>query len=168
MKQLLSILLFAFSVSFCASAADPMIDRYMKHLKTSRDFTVRVAEQMPEDQYGFKLTSPQMSFAEQIIHIGESNVYFFSTLTGGKEPFAKPSSRTKADVISYLNKSFDYCLDVLQKASTAQMDKSYKAEGGSMGGWDLVMLALDHTTHHRAQCEMYLRVKSITPTSYVF
>jgi uncharacterized damage-inducible protein DinB len=168
MKQLFSILLLAFSISFCASAAAPMIDRYAKHLKTSRDFTLRVAEQMPDDQYGFKLTPPQMSFAEQMIHIGESNLYFYSALTGGNEPFAKPSSQTKAEVISYLTKSFDYCLDILQKASTAQMDKSYKAEETSMSGWDIVMLSLDHTTHHRAQCEMYLRVKGITPTSYIF
>jgi uncharacterized damage-inducible protein DinB len=48
------------------------------------------------------------------------------------------------------------------------LDKSYAVEDGQMRGWDVVMLSLDHSTHHRAQCEMYLRVKGITPTQYEF
>ena len=31
----------------------------LKHLKTSRDFTLKVADQMPEPVYDFKLTPPQ-------------------------------------------------------------------------------------------------------------
>ena len=41
----------------------------VKHLTTSRDFTLKVADQMPEADYGFKLTPPQMSFAEQMTHL---------------------------------------------------------------------------------------------------
>ena len=44
----------------------------------------------------------------------------------------------------------------------------YSAEGTQMSGLELVMLAFDHTTHHRAQTEMYLRAKGITPTEYTF
>ena len=34
----------------------------VKHLTTSRDFTLKVADAMPAADYGFKLTPPQMSF----------------------------------------------------------------------------------------------------------
>jgi hypothetical protein len=44
----------------------------LKHLKTSRDFTLKVAEQMPESTYDFKLTPPQMSFAQQMIHLSQA------------------------------------------------------------------------------------------------
>ena len=40
----------------------------VKHLTTSRDFTLKVADAMPAADYGFKLTPPQMSFAGQMIH----------------------------------------------------------------------------------------------------
>ena len=43
----------------------------IKHLTTSRDFTLKVANQMPEADYGVKLTPPQMSFAEQMAHLAE-------------------------------------------------------------------------------------------------
>ena len=52
--------------------------------------------------------------------------------------------------------------------SPAQLNKSYDVEDGHMMGWDVVMLSLDHSTHHRLECEMYLRVKGITPTQYKF
>jgi uncharacterized damage-inducible protein DinB len=37
-----------------------------------------------------------------------------------------------------------------------------------MTGLELLMELLDHTTHHRASAEMYLRAKGITPTEYQF
>ena len=39
---------------------------------------------------------------------------------------------------------------------------------GTMTGVEVVMFMLDHTTHHRASAEMYLRAKGITPTEYEF
>lgn len=165
------IIVFAFAACFAAASAtaqDAAVARYAKHLKTSRDFTIKVAEQMKDSDYGYKLTPPQMSFAEQLMHVAESNGYFYSTLSGEKTALKKPSRPTKANVIEYLTKSFDYCLGVLGKLTPEQLEKSYPMEGTTMKGWDVVMLSLDHTTHHRAQCEMYLRVKGITPTEYQF
>ena len=45
----------------------------LKHLKTSRDFTLKVADQMPDSTYDFKLTPPQMSFAEQMVHLTQDS-----------------------------------------------------------------------------------------------
>ena len=52
-----------------ASAQTDIKAIVIKHLTTSRDFTLKVADQMPEADYGFKLTPPQMSFAEQMAHL---------------------------------------------------------------------------------------------------
>lgn len=166
--RILLITLLASCAVVSATAQDAAVARYVNHLKTSRDFTIKVAQQMKDSDYGFKLTPPQMSFAEQLMHLSETNVWLYSTLQNKKSPFAKPSNPTKANVIEYLTKSFDYSIGVLTKLSPDQLEKSYQAEGKSMQGWDVVMLSLDHTTHHRAQCEMYLRVKGITPAEYQF
>jgi uncharacterized damage-inducible protein DinB len=161
--------LFAVATSAAGPAGESGIERYVKHLQTSRDFTIKVAEQMPDAEFSFKLTPPQMSFAEQMLHIGQANLHFYGALAGEKEPpFAKPQSATKANVVDYLTRSFNHCIEVLQKLSEEQLDKKYSMENTQMSGWDIVMLSLDHTTHHRAQCEMYLRVKGITPTTYEF
>jgi uncharacterized damage-inducible protein DinB len=168
MNKLGSFVLFAALSVVSVYAADGGIKRYAEHLKTSRDFTIKVAQQMPESDYGYKLTDQQMSFAQQLVHISGANASFCAALSGEKSPVGKPGSMKKADVIEFVGKSYDYCIKVVSDASTEQMDKSYKAEDGTMSGWELVMLALDHSTHHRAQCEMYLRSKGITPTAYEF
>ena len=56
----------------------------LKHLKTSRDFTLKVAGQMPESSYDFKLTPPQMSFAEQMVHLSQSHVGLYFALLRSK------------------------------------------------------------------------------------
>jgi len=39
---------------------------------------------------------------------------------------------------------------------------------GTMTGLERLIFVLDHTTHHRASAEMYLRAKGITPVEYEF
>src|ERR1043166_2724594 len=64
----------------------------LKHLKTSRDFTLKVADQMPEADYGFKLTPPQMSFAEQMTHLAQEQAGFLAPFSTEKPNPAKPAS----------------------------------------------------------------------------
>src|SRR5206468_1895570 len=64
----------------------------LKHLKTSRDFTLKVADQMPESAYDFKLTPPQMSFAEQIVHLTQALDEYIAPFSGEKPNSAKPAS----------------------------------------------------------------------------
>ena len=139
----------------------------LKHLKTSRDFTLKVANQMPESSYDFKLTPPQMSFAEQMIHLSQAMGAFLSPMTGDKPDFSKPSM-AKKDVIAYMQKSFDAAIDHVSKLTPEQLSKTYNGGEGSMTGFESLLMMLDHTTHHRASAEMYLRAKGITPTDYEF
>jgi uncharacterized damage-inducible protein DinB len=141
---------------------------YLKHLKTSREFTLKVAGQMPEASYDFKLTPPQMSFAEQMVHLSGSLDFFLSSFSGEKPKNAKPASMKKADVIAFMTKSFDDAIDRVSKLSPDSFSKTYKGEEGQMTGLEILMMMMDHTTHHRASAEMYLRAKGITPTEYEF
>jgi len=74
----------------------------------------------------------------------------------------------KADVIAFVSKSFDGAIDRVSKLTPEQISKTYKSEEGTMTGLDLLLGLLDHTTHHRASAEMYLRAKGITPAEYQF
>ncbi len=139
----------------------------LKHLQTSRDFTLKVADQMPESAYDFKLTPPQMSFAEQMVHLAQAFDEFLSPLTG-QPASGKPASMSKKDVIAFVGKSFDDAIAKVSKLTTAQITKSYNTGEGPISGLDMLMELLDHTTHHRASAEMYLRAKGITPAEYLF
>ncbi len=140
----------------------------LKHLKTSKDFTLKVANQMPEASYDFKLTPPQMSFAEQMVHLSQSMAFFVSPIFGEKPVEAKSASMKKADVIAFMTKSFDHAIERVSKLTPEQLSKTYTGGEGTMTGMEMVMALMDHTTHHRASAEMYLRAKGITPTEYEF
>jgi uncharacterized damage-inducible protein DinB len=140
----------------------------LKHLKTSRDFTLKVADQMPASSYDFKLTPPQMSFGQQLVHLSQAFDYFLASFSGEKPSPAKPKSMNKEDVIAFVKTSFDEGIEKISKLTPEQLSKSYKTEEGTMTGTDMLLGVLDHTTHHRASAEMYLRAKGITPTEYQF
>src|SRR5712691_7775972 len=99
----------------------------LKHLKTSRDFTLKVADQMPESSYDFKLTPPQMSFAEQIVHLAQGIDVFLAPLSGGQPNFTKPASLAKKDVIAFVRESFDDTIAKVSKLTPAQLSKTYSS-----------------------------------------
>jgi uncharacterized damage-inducible protein DinB len=149
-------------------AQDDLKAAVSKHLKTSRDFTLKVADQMPASSYDFKLTPPQMSFAQQLVHLSQAFDYILASFSGEKPNPAKPKSMSKEDVMAFVRTSFDNGIEKISKLTPEQISKTYKTEEGTMTGADMLLGVLDHTTHHRASAEMYLRAKGITPAEYQF
>lgn len=162
------------AIALMAAIASPVFAQsdvqsaILKHLKTSRDFTLKVADQMPEADYAFRLTPPQMSFAEQMVHLTQALDEYIAPFSGQKPNPAKPASMSKKDVTAFVRKSFDDTIAKVSKLTPAQLSKTYASEEGNMTGLELLMGMLDHTTHHRASAEMYLRAKGITPVEYEF
>ena len=168
MKTLSLIALAAAAVALPAYSQDMVKATIVKHLETSKAFTVKVAEAMPEASYDFKLTPPQMSFAGQMTHLAQGLNYFTSPFTGEKPNPGKPASMNKADVVAFVKSSFDKAIALVSGLTHEQLAKTYKSEEGEQTGLDLLLGMLDHSTHHRASAEMYLRSKGITPPEYQF
>jgi uncharacterized damage-inducible protein DinB len=163
---LLSLLFGAMVIPvFCQE--DP-IQILSRHFKTSEEFTVKVADAMPEADYDFKLTPPQMSFREQMVHLSQGLDYILSGLSGEKPNPPKPASKSKSDTEAFIRSSYERAINRISKLTPEQLHKSYTSEEGTMTGVDMILMALDHSTHHRASAEMYLRAKGITPPEYKF
>ena len=168
MRSLSLLVLSAIAFAAPAFSAVDIKDTIVKHLKTSEDFTLKVAEAMPEADYSFKLTPPQMSFAEQMAHLTGGLEYFTASLVGEKPNPAKPPSMSKSDIIAYVKAGFEKTIARVSQLTPEQIDKTYKSDEGTMTGFELLLGLLDHTTHHRASAEMYLRAKGIKPPEYEF
>src|SRR5262245_1952538 len=71
---------------------------------------LRLAEQMPEENYGFKPTEGVRSFGEILGHVAEAQYFFCSTVLGEKSPDAKieQTKTSKADLIAALKDAFAY------------------------------------------------------------
>ncbi len=116
------------------SQTDDVKSNVLKHLKTSRDFTVKVAEAMPESDYDFKLTPPQMSFAQQMVHLASGLDYFLAAFSGEKPNPPKPASLHKADVVTFIKAQYDKAIDTVSKL-TPGADFEDLQEPRGRGDW---------------------------------
>lgn len=166
----------------CAVAQDEKVSsvlnvsEFVHDWEISKQFTIDVANAMPAEFYSFKPNPEEMSFGEQMVHIAGSNVYRFHQITNIKPPFdfnpQKPPAADKQTVLKLLGQSFDYVLEVLPQITDEQLKRTWhvplwKARPDP-DGRAMVMNMFVHTAHHRAQCEVYLRVKGIKPPDYTF
>lgn len=168
MRLLASLFLLFGAIVTPAFCQEDPIQILSKHFKTSEEFTVKVADAMPESDYDFKLTAAQMSFRDQMVHLSQGLDYILSGLSGEKPNPPKPASKRKSDTEAFIRSSYERAIDRVSKLTPEQLHKTYTSEEGTMTGIDLVLMALDHSTHHRASAEMYLRAKGITPPQYEF
>jgi uncharacterized damage-inducible protein DinB len=166
MKRFLTALALLAIPALCAD--ESLIPKLVQHWQTSKTYTLAIAEQMPEEGYASKPNPDEMTFAGQLVHLAMANAHFASKVAGTESPIAKPEKLDKASVIKLLNDSFDYTIKSIQGLSPEQLGKEADLGWAKMSGLDALMLAADHTTHHRAQCVVYLRVKGIKPVDYQF
>jgi uncharacterized damage-inducible protein DinB len=142
--------------------------------KGMKEYTLAVAEAMPEEKYTYRPVKEEDSFGFQLVHMA-NNMYFLSSKfirnadmpVDSKAVEKNISKMTKAEIIQYLSKAFDYT-----EATFAQMtDKTLEEELDYWGGHStkrkIVFLLNDHQTHHRGQLIVYLRLNGIKPPKYI-
>jgi uncharacterized damage-inducible protein DinB len=166
----------------CSQAQSPKLtsvvemSEFVKDWNISKQFTLDVADAMPAEFYNFKPNPEEMTFGEQMVHIAGSNAFRFQQITGIKPPFnfdpAKPGPADKASVMKMLDQSFDYVISVLPQITPEQLGRTWHIPSWKgrtdPDGRAMIMNMFVHTAHHRAQCEVYLRVKGIKPPDYTF
>ncbi|HEY6305101.1 MAG TPA: DinB family protein [Candidatus Angelobacter sp.] len=161
-----------------AAKLDSLLDmqEFVQDWKISKQFTLDVAEAMPAEFYSFKPNPDEMTFGEQMAHIAVGNVFRFNQITGIQTPFAvdlsKPPATDKTSVMRMLEQSFDYVISLLPQITPEQLKRTWHIPSWKgrtdPDGRAMIVNMLVHTAHHRAQCEVYLRVKGIKPPDYTF
>lgn len=127
-------------------------------LENSRNYTLAVAEAMPEKKYGFKPTPEVWTFLEQLHHIGYGIGWWEENYIRGNKVDWNPTpvKKTREEVISYLNSAYDTLKTTINKAKMSDdLVKGFNATS-------------DHITHHRGQLVVYLRFNDITAPDYTY
>jgi len=152
------------------------MQEFVADWKISKQFTPDVANAMPADSYDFKPNPDEMTFGEQLVHIAVGNAFRFQQITGVQPPFAIDLSKTpptdKQSATKMLEQSFDYVVAVLPQITPEQLKRTWLIPSWKghtdPDGRAMIINMFVHTAHHRAQCEVYLRVKGIKPPDYTF
>jgi uncharacterized damage-inducible protein DinB len=137
---------------------------------------VEAAEVMPEDKFNFSPESLNIpgsdykgvrSFAVQVKHVGASNYFIWSPLTGDKLPEGLKDGngpenlKTKADIIQFLKESF--ALGHRAAATLTAQNMLQAAEHSKSSRLRLAMFGVAHAFDHYGQMVEYLRMSGIVP-----
>jgi uncharacterized damage-inducible protein DinB len=180
MKAILASLLALSSLAgTSASPSGPTENDYKavfaKHWQVSKEFTLALAEAMPAEGYDFKPTPQEMTFGQVMVHIAAQNSASCADASGSSPPPSMPPSDVnppptdKQTAIKLLTLAFDTCAKQIDGMSPEQWNKEvYKFQGQPVSAYEALWYTFTHTAHHRAQAEVYLRLKNIKPPQWRF
>jgi hypothetical protein len=147
-----------------------------REITTVEKEIVAAAEAMPEDKFNFspeKLNIPASdykgvrSFAVQVRHVGASNYFLFSPITGDKVPEdikdgnGPEDLKSKTEIVKFLKDSFALGH---KAAATLTTENMLQPPGKSKSPrLYLATFAAAHAFDHYGQLVEYLRMNGIVP-----
>lgn len=135
-----------------------MNPQLMNTLESSKNYTLAVAEAMPEEKFNSKLVEGNWNFRELLHHIAYGIQWWEANYVKGTKTDwnPTPTKANKKEVIKYLNDSYNVLQQTISKAKLSEE----KLHGFHS--------ALDHITHHRGQAVLFLRSQGITAPEYTY
>jgi len=135
--------------------------------KSIRDFFIRAAEKMPEENYPFKPSPDVRSFAQQVAHVADDQYNLCAPAKSETRRAAythiEDTLSKKSELISALKDAFAYCdgaYDALTDASGAEIVNFGKS---SRTRFEMLNWNLWHTWEHYGNVVVYLRMKGLVP-----
>ena len=161
--------------SMASAAAErfstPVKDAMIADWERAKAYTLEYLAAASNEVIGYRPTDEMRSFAQQMLHIAESNYGFGSAASGKASPisfgqlesasadFSSQEALTKA-----VAQSYDFIISALRDTDESKMEEKVKVFNRfEMSRKDAFLKAFEHQTHHRGQTTVYLRLKGITP-----
>jgi uncharacterized damage-inducible protein DinB len=139
----------------------------LKDWTDMKDTMVKIANEMPEDKFGYKSTPPQRSYGEQILHVAGANANFLKAL-GGKAtaPTINTKATSKAEIVKALEESFDYGIAAINEQTSDTILEQVKVPpfmGGMASRARVVNFLIGHAWDIYGQMAVYLRLNGQVP-----
>ena len=179
MKKIISsaalcLLVFAIVLPFKSYAqtlnSEDIKAQLIKEWERAKAYTVDYLNTMPADKYGFKAVDSIRSFAQQMLHLSQGNLFLMSTATGQQPPAwaqanleGSATAAKKDSVMYYITASYDYCTNAVKNTDLNKWGEKVKIFGMEATRFALMIKTFEHQTHHRGQTTIYIRLQGIKP-----
>ncbi|MEO8962685.1 MAG: DinB family protein [Ginsengibacter sp.] len=163
--------LFSFCI-YAQSESALIINSHVQKLENAKDYTIAVANLMPDSLYNYRPVPAEMSFGEQLIHITQNLYWLTSTyIAEVPNPYHPTkdelSKLDKDSIINLVKDAYDFAISSISKMEIKTLSKEFKFSGENLNKYQFLNLIEDHQTHHRAQIVVYLRLNGIKPPKYI-
>lgn len=150
--------------------------------RTVRRNTLQIANDIPEDKYGFRATAESMSVAEELAHIACSTLWavqahavdrktaisledFGAYMTRTTE--AERALATKQDIVNALLKNGEEFANMLERMSQEQLGEFVSfpppVRPSRKSRFEMLLGVKEHEMHHRAKLMVGERLLGIVP-----
>jgi uncharacterized damage-inducible protein DinB len=150
--------------------------------RTVRNNTIKIAEEIPEENYGFRAAPGSRSVAETLVHIAimprvQKQIQIAerrSTLVGfdffalmGSLAAEEQKPRSKDEILSLLHSEGEDYASTLEGLSEAFLAEQVQYPEGMMppvkSRFEMLIAPKEHEMHHRGQLMLVERMLGITP-----
>jgi uncharacterized damage-inducible protein DinB len=150
--------------------------------RTVRKNTITIAEEIPEEQYGFRAAEGCRTIAETLVHIAVMTrapeqihaIEHRSSLVGfdffglrGRMQAEVKAPRTKAEIVELLRAEGEKFAALLDGASDEFLSELVEYPEGMeprfKSRFEMLSAPKEHEMHHRGQLMVYERLLGITP-----
>jgi uncharacterized damage-inducible protein DinB len=146
--------------------------------RTVRKNTIQVAEDIPEDQYGYRAAPDTMSVGEMLAHVATithwaQQCFFVEKKTNvAMEDFGRwmgelgaqaKALTSKETIVAALKANGETFAGQLESLTEAELAQSIGAPNGSKSQFEMILGIKEHEMHHRAQLFLMERMIGIVP-----
>jgi len=143
--------------------------QFIKDWERAKAYTIDYLNTMPANKYSFKATDSIRSFAQQMLHLAQSNVNIIAPLAGLPNIFGSriledsKTAQTKDSVMQYVVASYDMVINGLKKMNFTTLGEKVKLYNWEETKFAWLLKAFEHQTHHRGQTTIYIRLLGLHP-----
>jgi uncharacterized damage-inducible protein DinB len=129
---------------------------------------IAMAEDFPEDKYGYKPMPESRSFSKMLLHVSAS-MYYFTDIAQGQKPRypddpKDDNLKSKAQIVAFVKQCVADGADAIKKKGDAGMNETVDA--GDTHLWrigDLAYGLIEHSGEHYGQLVVYYRNNGMVP-----
>jgi len=126
---------------------------------------LRAADKMPEENYSFRTVADVRTYGEIIGHIADVQLALCGMVKGEQKQGDAGNKKTKAELISALKASFDYCDPIYNSMTDAAGAVKIKMFGRELTKLGVLNFNIAHDNEMYGTAVAYLRIKGIVPPS---
>jgi uncharacterized damage-inducible protein DinB len=154
------------------AAAQQMSLEFIEKWDHSEHYLLKFTALMPDSLYDFKPQDDMLTFDEQLFHIINHIQWITHDFLQANESSYSRLSYKKAssyERVAMLRTAFQDVREAVLKLDDTDLQITYffRPANQELRTLDLLHLMLDHTTHHRGQLVVYLRLCGIKPPQYI-
>ena len=150
------------------SQSDEMLDRW----NDIGNKLIAMAQDFPEDKYGFKVQKDERTFALNLLHAAALDFVLIRRISGsnlgpdfgeGDNP-TREQFKTKADVVKFVQEAVPDGAKVIQQQGDAGLNNTAKFFGNRLAHNSTIWTAaIEHSGEHYGQLVVYYRANNLVP-----